>query len=368
MQRTSWGIALVLALTAAGTAGARTIVVHAGESIQATVDAAPAGATIRVEPGVYHETGSARAVTITKAGIHLIAAARPGRPVVIEQAGTQTQGIWVSPGDSLAPEDVELPPCGVSGQRLARFQLSGFTVRGFEGFGVYLACVDGFRIEGNEVHANLTYAVFPVRSSHGRMTRNKASGTRSDACLYTGQDERILVDHNEATDCLIGLQIENSVHVRMTHNVSTGNTAGMIVDVIDGRQTTVESDNFVTDNVFRDNNRPNTAPPGLETAGLPRGMGLIVVGADRTLIARNLIAGSAFAGLSFTGFCISAPGACAHPLDINPTPEMNRIVDNRFEGNANDVIYLPLGGKGNCFAHNRPKTLKTAGAPLPVCH
>ncbi len=154
MPRAARTLALALALAGGSTAAAKTVVVHAGESIQAAIDAAPAGTTIRVEPGTYHEAGDSRAITVTKDGIRLVGAARRGRPVVLEQSGTQTQGIWVSPADSLAPADVELPPCGVSGLRLADFQLSGFTVRGFEGFGVYLACVDGFRLERNETHAN----------------------------------------------------------------------------------------------------------------------------------------------------------------------------------------------------------------------
>ena len=366
MSRAAHGLALALALAGGSTAGATTVVVHPGESIQAAIDAAPAGATIRVEPGTYHEAGDTRAVTVTKDGIRLVGAARPGRPVVLEQAGTQTQGIWVSPADSLTPADVELPPCGVTGMRLTGFQLSGFTVRGFAGFGVYLACVDGFRLERNEAHANLTYAMFPVRSSRGRLTGNKASGTLSDACLYTGQDEQVLVDHNEATDCEIGLQIENCQHVRMTHNRAVGNTAGIIVDVIDGRQAKIESDNQVTYNELRDNNRPNTAPPSAETSMLVPGIGLVLDGADRTLVAGNRIAGHQLTGIAFVNFCLGEPAACMEPqLDIDPYPDMNRVVGNQFDGNKNDVIYLPGNGQGNCFAHNRPKSVD---ANLPPCH
>src|SRR5207247_10582881 len=140
MPRAAWTRARGLPLAGGSTAGAKTVVVRSGASIQAALDAAPAGTTIRVEPGTYHEAGATRAVTVTKDGIRLVAAARPGRPVVLEQSGTQTQGIWVSPADSLTPADVELPPCGVSGLRLAGFQLPGFTVRGLGRLRVSPAC------------------------------------------------------------------------------------------------------------------------------------------------------------------------------------------------------------------------------------
>src|SRR5256885_13985976 len=159
MPRTACTLALARTLARASTAGAGTVVAHSGESIQAAVDAAPAGTTIRVEPGTYHEAGDTRAVTVTKEGIRLVGAARPGRPVVLEQSGTQTQGIWVSPADSLAPADVELPPCGVSGSRLARFPLPGLPVRGFAGLGGDLAGADHFPVPRDETPAHPTHAM-----------------------------------------------------------------------------------------------------------------------------------------------------------------------------------------------------------------
>jgi pectin methylesterase-like acyl-CoA thioesterase len=74
------------------------IVVNPGESIQAAVDAAPAGATIRVNPGDYVETHGAReAVRITKP-LTLVANSRiPESRVRILPATGQRQGILVEP-------------------------------------------------------------------------------------------------------------------------------------------------------------------------------------------------------------------------------------------------------------------------------
>ena len=124
MSRSSLMTLLALSLataTASSAKAASRIVVHEGDSLQAAIDAASPGATIVVEPGLYQGDGAARAITITKDGIHLVGAARPNRPVVLQQTGTQTHGIWVSPADSTDPDDPELPPCGMLNEHLRGF-------------------------------------------------------------------------------------------------------------------------------------------------------------------------------------------------------------------------------------------------------
>ena len=366
MFRSGMVVALALWLAGSASVAAAQYLVRSGESIQDTIDKAPPGSTIFVGPGVYRESGATRALTITKNNIHLIGTPRLNQPVVLIQSGTQTQGIWVSPADSTDPDDPELPPCGVSNQRLRGFTLSGFTVQGFSGFGVYLTCVDGFNIHNNISMANLTYAIFPVRSSHGNLFNNLVSGTQLDACLYVGQDETMSVHNNTAYDCVIGMEIENSHHVQMFRNVSVGNTAGLLVDIVGNRQVTTISDNFVTGNTITDNNRPNTAPPSQDTSQIPPGIGFILEGADRTYVANNQITDNKFAGLTLVSPCAADPAFCTPPIDFDPNPDGNRVVMNTFKGNGVDVIYLPDNGQGNCFAANRPAPIKS-GSQLPRC-
>lgn len=380
-------LALVSLLTVCRAAPARaeTLTVHAGESIQAAVDAASPGSTILVEPGVYHEQSPSRAITVTKEGISLIGRSTSDAAVVLERSEGQDNGIWVSPADTVdlvPPADDEHPPCGLSGQRVRNFTIRGFTVTGFPEFGIYLACVDRFAITDNIVRDTDVYSIFPVHSSQGQILRNTASGTTGDACIYTGQDLDILVAFNRASDCLLGFQIENSRAVRLIGNVATGNTAGLFVDVIPNDQVKEGSDNLVSGNVLSGNNRPNQAPPDSDNAMIPPGLGIAINGSDSTLVTGNIITDNDFAGVAISNVCIGGNVDCALPLDIDPTPDFNRIVHNRLARNganpsgpfgslAADIVYLPDSGshrsRGNCFLDNGSDLTVMPPGPLPTC-
>ena len=120
------------------------IVVHNGESIQAAVNAASAGAVIHIEPGVYAE-----AVAVSKSGIKLIGLSNPGGTgVIIQNPGEEENGITVTDnGDG--------------------FALVNVTVRDFEENGVLLDGVDSFLISHVQVIDNGDYGIFPVHSTHG---------------------------------------------------------------------------------------------------------------------------------------------------------------------------------------------------------
>jgi len=252
-------------------------------------------------------------------------------------------------------------------ERLRGFSLTGFTIQGFAGFGVYLACVDDFTIRHNTASGNLTYAIFPLRSSHGRMAGNEVSGAKNDACLYVGQDESIDVHGNLASDCVIGFEIENSHHVRMFRNVAINNTAGMLIDIVGNREVTSISGNVVAGNIIENNNRPNTASPDEDTSQIVPGIGLILEGADDTLIARNHFSNNGLAAMALLSPCVVDPPFCTPPIDFDPNPDRNRVSRNTFASNSTDVVYLPGNGEGNCFAKNSPAALNVVGGPLPAC-
>jgi len=386
--------ALILAAVAIGcgeseTNGPPTVTVRPGQSIQAAVDAAAPSTVILVEPGVYHESPAAsRAVTITTEGIQIVGLSTPGKPVVLENVAGQKAGIWVSPADSVATydntEQAEHPPCGENGNLLHGFQLQGITVRGFDQFGVYLACVDGFTLTQNLADGNQVYGLFPVRSHNGTMSRNETQGTPLDAALYVGQSDHVTITGNSTHDNVLGLEVENSSDIIVTDNQVFDNTAGIVADVMPGLQKKEQTNVELSGNDVHDNNRPNSAQEGQSASLTPPGTGMVILGGSMVTAEHNTVSNNGFAGIIVAGFCsgTSVEGGQCMNLDIDPNPENNRIVNNQLNANGKSPPSNPLlrqlaadliwdeSGSGNCWSGNTDSaTVKIIGTTpkLPMC-
>jgi parallel beta-helix repeat protein len=371
----------------AAAAQARVHVVRSGGSIRAALAQAEAGDTIVVHPGVYREgdPNDLNALTVRLDGIRLVGRPQRGHPVVLENAGMQGYGVWVSPDGSAFPKDAqsnaEKPPCGYDGSRLHGFTIEGFTLRGFRLHGLHLACVQDFRISNNVAEGNHVYGLFPVLSQDGTMTDNVVRGSDKDAGIYVGQSDRVLIAGNHAEDNLLGLEVENSRDCTVIGNELTLNTLGIIVDLNFDKVLLTAERTLVAANRVHDNNRTNTAEPGDLISVLPPGIGILISAADATTVTLNDVQRNNFAGVAVVSICLGLalqghPELCS-ALGIEPNPDDNHIVLNRVVGNGTVPTGFPpldalLGdlvwdgsGTGNCWSHNQFGT--SVPSPLSAC-
>jgi len=326
--------------------GPGTFYVHPGESIQATVDAAPAGSTIFIEPGTYTE-----AISIAKPGLHLIGLAGPGNSEpVIENPGSADTGITVA---SPSP-----------GSTLNGFVLQNLIVRDFLENGVLLAGVNHFVISNVQAINNGEYGLFPIFSVFGLIANCTAQGS-NDTGIYVGESSQILLTHNLVFDNVNGLEIENSSFVVAAGNVSRDNTVGILEDLLPGLTIETSAFNVIANNIVVHNNRPNTAAAGDVAAAEPSGIGILMVGGSYNVTIGNFVSQNGYAGIVLvSGVTLIElagldPGAYG---SIDPNPEHTFIGYNIVKGNGLLFSYagLPPGadllwdetGTDNHWRHN----------------
>ena len=100
------------------------------------------------------------AVVVDKDGISLVGQPKPGRPVVLENAGGQDMGVaFAKTGDPTCLTDDAL--------RIHGALVRGLEVDGFEGEGVLLFCADDWRVTGVSANDNGEYGIFPSHVGHG---------------------------------------------------------------------------------------------------------------------------------------------------------------------------------------------------------
>jgi len=360
-------LSLTLALVSVLPAAAATIVVHPGESIQAAVDAAKPGDTIGVRPGIYHEAGrpcptqpGTCAVVVSKDGIRLRGRPRPGAPVVLENAGGQDQGIAIAKAGADGATCLTDPS-----QRINGAEVRDFTVNGFGDDGIFLLCVDNWRVMRCAANDDVEYGIFPSHCGKGRVSQSVATGA-NDTGIYVGQSHNVRVDHNLAMGNVSGFEIENSSQVRLDHNEATGNTGGILSFTLPFLDVKSNHDNLIDDNNVHANNKANTClHPGDTVCQVPVGTGILVLAADRNLVTANTVTGNNSFGIAVTNFCVSTglSGAECAALDIEPNSDGNAIVANIVTGNGADPdpalpdvfavdLAWDLTGTGNCWSDN----------------
>jgi parallel beta-helix repeat protein len=368
MRRTLLAVVLPIALLVApATAGARTIHVHPGDSIQAAVNSADPGDTVLVHAGTYKlrghscptEEGHKCGVLIRDDRIRLVGKRTRHRRVVLKPKGDVDEAIAVVGSKK--------PTCvNKRGQRLHGSLIKGFSIKNFEDDGVFLYCVDHYRVTGVRATGNNEYGIFPSHSVSGRVDHSLASGS-NDTGIYIGQSRRGRVDHNTARKNVSGFEIENSSKIRADHNLATGNTAGFLSFALSGLDVKTNHDNRIDHNRSRNNNKQNTCvDPSDTVCKVPRGTGMLLLAVDKNRIENNRISGNDSYGIGLVSYCIGlrlSAADCA-AIDIDPNPDGNRTTKNRVQGNGGHP-YLPPGfdvfakdlawdtmGKDNCWSKN----------------
>jgi len=171
-----------------------------------------------------------------------------------------------------------------------------FTIAEPEGDGIKVKDSDGVTfLRVGVTHANAadstngSYGLYPVASKNILIDNCYVFGT-SDAGIYVGQSQQVIVRNSLSEGCVAGIEIENCINADVYGNTARGNTGGILIfdlpslPVIKNGQTV-----RVFNNTVEANSLKNFAPAGNIVGNVPVGTGIMLLAAKNVEVFNNTL-------------------------------------------------------------------------------
>ncbi|PWJ40053.1 parallel beta-helix domain-containing protein [Sediminitomix flava] len=184
---------------------------------------------------------------------------------------------------------------------------------------------------------NGAYGLYPVLCTEVYIDDCYAYGA-SDAGIYVGQSDKVIVKNSVAEGNVAGIEIENTTNADVFDNEAFDNTGAILVFDLPGL-TKYGSSVRVFNNNCHDNNRKNFAPEGNIVANVPAGTGCMVLSTKDVEIFENTFDENNFASVIVANYLLINQQA-NDPL-YNPFPSGIYIHDNSYTMSANITAEQP---------------------------
>jgi parallel beta-helix repeat protein len=183
---------------------------------------------------------------------------------------------------------------------------------------------------GGPKETNGPYGIYPVTCKNV-LIEDSIAIAASDAGIYVGQSDNVVMRRNRAERNVAGIEIENTRNADVFENTATNNTGGIMAFNLPDLPVQGGGNVRIYNNQVVGNNTPNFAPTSQIVAGLPAGTGILVMAIKNVEIFKNTIKDNNTANINITAFS---------PPDGKPirNAEYNRFVasvyihDNEISG------------------------------------
>ena len=184
---------------------------------------------------------------------------------------------------------------------------------------------------GKPKKTNGAYGIYPVQCANVLIEDSMVSGA-SDAGIYVGQSQNVIVRRNRVEANVAGIEIENTIGADVFDNLATGNTGGILVFNLPNLAQPGHSTRVFHNQVYR-NNLGNFAAKGAAVASVPAGSGIVVNANSLVEIFDNDIADNGTANVIISANYLTnyanKPGI---DPKYDPYPRAINIYGNRFSG------------------------------------
>ena len=287
------------------------------------LDAKP-GSVVEIPAGTYHLTS----------GLTL-----RGNGVTVRGAGMD-KTILSFKGQVTGPEGMLV--------YASNFTIEGLTIEDSKGDGLKINDGDNITIRkvkvqwtGGSKVTNGAYGIYPVKTRNV-LIEDCVAIAASDAGIYVGQSNGVVVRHSRAEGNVAGIEIENTINADVYENVATNNTGGILVFNMPNLSQPGYGTRVFKNKVER-NNLGNFAARGTAVASVPAGSGVVINSNSKVEIfdndivehqTSNLIISSYFS----TGY-FNKKGVAEN---YDPYPKAIYVYGNRFKGGGDSPDGLEL--------------------------
>ncbi len=279
------------------------------------LDAKP-GDVIEIPEGVYNFE---RSLSLTVDGVTIRGAGHDKTILSFKNQIAGAEGLLVTAGD-FTLENIALEDS--IGDALKVNEGKNITIRG-----VRTEWTDGHKTE------NGAYGIYPVQCENVLIEDSIAIGA-SDAGIYVGQSQNIIVRNSRAEYNVAGIEIENSIGADVYNNIATNNTGGILVFNMPNLPQEGHSTRVYDNKVFK-NNTKNFGHEGTPVASVPAGSGIVINSNDKVEIFNNDIRDNRTANVIISSVYSTGYNDLNKAENFDPYPEGIYIYDNTFEGGGN---------------------------------
>jgi len=212
--------------------------------------------------------------------------------------------------------------------------IQDLTVQDSKGDLIKAQLVDGIILKnvkaewtGKPSKNNGAYALYPVQCKNVLIDSCIAIGA-SDAGIYVGQSQHVIVRNSKAINNVAGIEIENTLYADVYNNEATENTGGILIFDLPNLVQKKGGHIRVFNNHIHHNNYPNFAPKGNIVGKVPPGTGVMVLATNNVEIYNNRIINNRTAGTAIISYYISEI-PIQDPL-YYPYPDHIFIHDNNY--------------------------------------
>jgi len=316
------------------------------KKIQAAIDAAGKGTTIRVGKGTYKE--GLRILTPVKDRVKLIGDSKNPDKVILDGKGLKgapaQNGVQINNADGVT--------------------VNGFHARNFKGNGFFVVNADGYKLTNLVAELTGVYGLYAFNSKGGEMSNSEAF-YHNDAGFYVGQTppqtkpKRTTLKNLVAWGNVLGYSGTNSRYVTVTKSKFFNNGLGIVPNVLESEKFMPDEDNAIVDNdIFWNNfNYHAGAPFKLKSekstaVPYPIGTGVLLFGGRNNRVEGNRFYGNWLIGYGqVSQFLLKQENLAQGLLEGNQVRGNSFGLAGGADKNGRD-LYYDGSGSANCFEAN----------------